>query len=506
MAGPFDLMKGTSKVLVQNLFALHFNGEAGTFIDNSGLEGGVPAPGSVISTVNAAYLISIFDQVREEFAGTPLEGMAADAISAQAGFLLNNLQDSDGGYFNAFDLDSGADNSAKLIASQAAAVKGLYAAYEATGDTDYLEAGDAAYNYLLSNFYIPAAQAFRTEEGNGIATYTPENFAIAAGALRAAALTGGFTEAAAIYTRSFKSTANAMQLSEGEATGEAGSDSDIDGIPFIPEQSENLPPVFATEGELNLALAANLAGDVNLDADVNIFDVLVMVELILNPATPPTDDQLAFGDLIEDGVINIFDVVAVINLILNEPAARTSDGTAIVAISDNSITISGENIAGIEFHTAGGARLSIQDIPEGWQIYIDNGILVGFSAQEVLDGNIRIDYAGELEVGMLLLSNGQGGSIDYGGDIIPSGYALRPAFPNPFNPSTTLQFELPTDSAISLQIYDISGRLVEELVNDVYSAGVHSVTWDAGSMATGIYLVRLDSENFHQMQKIMLIK
>lgn len=504
--GPFDLMKGASKVLVQNLFALHYNGEAGTFVDESGLAGGMPAPGDVISTVNAGYLLAIFKQVIEEFSGTPLEGMAFDALTSQADFLVNNLQDTNGGYYNAFTLGIGADTSAKLVESQAAAIRGLYAAFEATGNENYLAAADVAYSYLIDNFYVPAALSFRTVEGNGIGTYTPYNFAIVAGALREAAIVGGHGEAPAIYTRYFSTIADAMQLSEGEATGEAGGDSDNDGIPFIPEQSSNLPPVFATEAQLDLAAASGLPGDVNMDADVNVIDVLFMVNFILHPETPPTDDQLAFGDLNNDGIFNIFDVVSLINIILNSPAGRATDGVATVNIGTARITITGENLAGIELHTSGIGTMTELEFPDDWQVKTVSGIMVGFTTGEPLNGTITLNYTGELNIETLLLSNGNGEAISFGDSVIPTDFALHPAFPNPFNPSTTLQFEVPVDSRISLRIYDVSGRLVDELVNEVYSAGTHAVIWNAGDIATGMYLVQFESENYRQIQKIMLMK
>jgi len=129
---------------------------------------------------------------------------------------------------------------------------GLYAAYNLTSNTDYLVAADAAYNYLINNYYVSMKMAFRTTFGNDNATYSPYNFAIISGALREASLTGNHSEAAAIYTRFFKKVANAMQLSEGDATGKTGNDSDGDGIPFIPEQPDNLAPVFASEATLDL--------------------------------------------------------------------------------------------------------------------------------------------------------------------------------------------------------------------------------------------------------------
>lgn len=255
--GPFDLMKGTSKVLFQNLMALHFDQTNGSFVNTSGLEAGQPAPGNMISTVNAGYLLVVLKQVYEEFAGTPLEAMALSAINAQANFLISNLQDSDG-FANAFEFGAGASTDTRLAVTQAAAARGLYAAYQATADSAFLMGADAAYNTLISQYYVPSKTAFRTEVNNPVATYTPFNFAVISGALREGTLVGGHTAGADIYTRFFKKVANAMQLSEGAASGESGSDSDGDGIPYIPEQPDQLPPVFASAATLDLSPTTSL--------------------------------------------------------------------------------------------------------------------------------------------------------------------------------------------------------------------------------------------------------
>ncbi len=254
MPGPFDLMMGASKVVFMNLMAMHFNRAEGTFVNTSGLNGGTPTPGDEISTVNAGYITMVLAQFIEEFAGTPLESAAENALNAQANFIVSKLQDANGGFYNSYTIGTGSDSNAKTAVSQAAAARGLYAAYVKTGTTSYLDAANAAYQYLIDNYYVASQMAFKTEEGAATAVYTPFNFAVIAGALREGHLVGNHTEAAMIYTRFFKKVANVMQLSEGMASGETGSDSDDDGIPFIPEQGENLPPVFAAEATLDLAV------------------------------------------------------------------------------------------------------------------------------------------------------------------------------------------------------------------------------------------------------------
>jgi len=259
MPGPFDLFMSASKIIAMNLLAMHFNQTEGTFVDVSNLNAGSVQQGNQITTFNAGYTLAILKQVVEEFNGMDLSNMTKDAIISQANFIVNNLYDGNGRFYNSFTIGSGADNSGTSVEAQAAAIRGLIAAFEVTGDINYKNAADKGYDYLISNFYVPSAKAFKTTDGNFIATYTPLNFAVIAGALREASLVLNKVDAPLIYTRFFKVVANKMQLSEGASSGESGNDSDGDGIPFIPDQPDNLPPVFAAEAtyDLNLTVSVN---------------------------------------------------------------------------------------------------------------------------------------------------------------------------------------------------------------------------------------------------------
>ena len=91
---------------------------------------------------------------------------------------------------------------------------------------------------------------------------------------------------------------------------------------------------------------------------------------------------------------------------------------------------------------------------------------------------------------------------------LPSGFALHPAYPNPFNPSTTITFDVPAQSrhAVSLQLYDIKGQLVETLVNEVFPAGSHSMQWNPVNLSSGVYIVQLKAGETVFNQKITYIK
>ncbi|HEX7343567.1 MAG TPA: T9SS type A sorting domain-containing protein, partial [bacterium] len=83
---------------------------------------------------------------------------------------------------------------------------------------------------------------------------------------------------------------------------------------------------------------------------------------------------------------------------------------------------------------------------------------------------------------------------------------VRGASPNPFNPTTTLSFELPQAGSVKLSVYNVTGREVATLVNGWRDAGNHEVTFDATGLASGLYVYQLTAGDFHAIGKMMLLK
>ncbi len=95
----------------------------------------------------------------------------------------------------------------------------------------------------------------------------------------------------------------------------------------------------------------------------------------------------------------------------------------------------------------------------------------------------------------------------------PKEYALSQNFPNPFNPTTMIRYDLPFDSRVSLKIYDILGNEVKTLVNGEQGAGYKEVRFDGSSLASGVYIYRLIADNpanrkanFVSIKKMMMVK
>ena len=93
------------------------------------------------------------------------------------------------------------------------------------------------------------------------------------------------------------------------------------------------------------------------------------------------------------------------------------------------------------------------------------------------------------------------------GSVTPSDFAIVSAYPNPFNPSTTIEFSLPDEALVDVSIFDIRGRMISSLVsNELKASGTHSVKWDASGNSSGIYIVKIDSEGNSATQRLLLIK
>ena len=91
-------------------------------------------------------------------------------------------------------------------------------------------------------------------------------------------------------------------------------------------------------------------------------------------------------------------------------------------------------------------------------------------------------------------------------DETPSNFKLNQNFPNPFNPVTQISYELPQQSDVLLEVYDMTGRQIATLVNETVAAGSHQVSFDAGNLSSGVYLYRLTAGNQVFSRKLTVIK
>jgi hypothetical protein len=96
---------------------------------------------------------------------------------------------------------------------------------------------------------------------------------------------------------------------------------------------------------------------------------------------------------------------------------------------------------------------------------------------------------------------------------LPATYGLDPNFPNPFNPTTTIRYQLPSDSQVRLTIYNVLGMTMATLVDDMQQAGYRSVEWNGNNVPSGVYFYRLEAtaaggphRTFTSVKKMLMLK
>ncbi|MEG8947698.1 cohesin domain-containing protein [Rosettibacter firmus] len=119
-------------------------------------------------------------------------------------------------------------------------------------------------------------------------------------------------------------------------------------------------------------------------------------------------------------------------------------------------------------------------------VEVSDGSLIATSTRRVKVSDVVVGV--EEEVGM------------------PKEYSLMQNYPNPFNPSTTIKFALPKDSHVKLSVYNILGQEVATLVNGFMNAGYHTIKFDASGLNTGMYIYKIQADNFVSMKKMMYVK
>jgi hypothetical protein len=91
-------------------------------------------------------------------------------------------------------------------------------------------------------------------------------------------------------------------------------------------------------------------------------------------------------------------------------------------------------------------------------------------------------------------------------EALPGSFFLRQNYPNPFNPTTSIQYSVPNTGYVTLEVFDLLGRVVSTLVDDFENAGEHAIEFDAAHLPSGLYLYRLTAGDEVSTKKMMFLK
>ena len=252
-------------------------------------------------------------------------------------------------------------------------------------------------------------------------------------------------------------------------------------------------------------------GDIDGDEDVNVSDVVILVGIILNL----TDDSEYPPDAVDvngDGAVDVVDVVYLVSIILGLDDTGLERGIPAsygdIRQKSNQLFIKSDgDIAGVQLEVTGAFYITSSLLPNGWELeYSDEMVLIFSMDGSSLDDGILFEYEGDMSVKSGIIADWHGNGITAEVVEIPGSFYLAPAYPNPFNPETTVSYAIPTSGQVDISVYDMMGHEVMVLIHEVKEAGNHSVKWNAESFSSGVYFIKMSSQDYIVSQKVMLIK
>ena len=244
-------------------------------------------------------------------------------------------------------------------------------------------------------------------------------------------------------------------------------------------------------------------GDANLDSEINVLDIVQIVNHILESALLTDECAIGAADYTADGEVNVLDIVQIVNVILE--GRTTGDASSALLKNENGrMLIEADGyIGGVQMTLSHSADFSIEVTDKALVAdyntmgNITKLVIVAPETDELFSsvGNFTIDE-------MIVANSTSEVTV-----TMPSSVEFVGAYPNPFNPSTTLSLNVAEASAATIMAYDITGRVVDVVFDGTLQAGMSTITWNASSLPSGVYIVKLSTpEGAASMQKVMLMK
>ena len=207
------------------------------------------------------------------------------------------------------------------------------------------------------------------------------------------------------------------------------------------------------------------------------------------------------ADVNGDGSVNVQDIILIVNMILDSRAIDAD--RAEILITPGALLLKSDGfIGGVQMTLHHGNNFSI-DVTDNAMVadYRTSGnhttVVVVVPENEEL-----FTYVGEFEIVDIMVVNGSD-EIDV---VTPAIFTLGAAYPNPFNPSTSLTLDVSDAGNVNVSVYNLMGQIVSTLMGGYMNAGSYTLTWDASDQVSGMYLVRAETSGVVSTKKLLLIK
>ncbi len=251
-------------------------------------------------------------------------------------------------------------------------------------------------------------------------------------------------------------------------------------------------------------------GDANMDGNLNVLDIQSIILHVLDTVTLEGINFLA-ADVNGDQVVDLLDIVQCVNLILDSRTDKADASSVKFIRTEKGLSMKSDGFVGAvemtlshkdDFNFDFSDNASI----DGLHGYNTEGNTTKLVVVAPVDG-LFFESSDEFTVSDVAATN----SMSYIASEVVSSYVVASNYPNPFNPSTTISYELMGDSNVSLSIYNIMGQEIATLVNEYKSSGAYSVVWNGmnsngSEMPSGVYLMKLNTDSNSITTKLSLLR
>ena len=277
---------------------------------------------------------------------------------------------------------------------------------------------------------------------------------------------------------------------------------DIDNVSFIKSQTDGTSTWYETFGWFGSLETLSPTNGYQLL--MNTADVLVYPDI--DPVVSVIDDNLENNDTFERNNLDLlgWDLNAYnyeFNGAITFEVNNSNDSDILAAFVDGEV----RGIAERLYFPYGDKYIYIM------QVYSNEaqGEELSFKLYNSISGEISeyvesIIFENDMIIGNGFATFNLENTVD--DIVIPTESGLSNAYPNPFNPTTSLDYDLSVDGNVSITVYDISGQVVEVLVDDYQYAGEYSLTWNAQNYSSGVYFIGMEANGSYFTQKLMLVK
>ena len=256
-------------------------------------------------------------------------------------------------------------------------------------------------------------------------------------------------------------------------------------------------------------------GDLNGDGGFNVLDIVTLANAVLGGTCLGSDapDHFCAGDLNGDTGYNVLDIVTLANCVLAGVDEGSYCGARVDDASEASL-IKKDNLVSIEANGfIGGVQMTLSHGSDFTIKMTDRALFADYLTNDGNETRLLVitpetedlfSYTGEFEITEIIVANSQ---YEVSVDLpIAASFNLSDAYPNPFNPVTTMTLTMPVSGDMKVEVYNLLGQVVATLASGYMEASTYTLTWDASEASSGVYFIQADAEGFTKTQKLMLIK